>query len=1426
MKKIVLLVLAATGLLTCSNNQSTSPGTSTVVPTILWKTSTKDGIPAGVDSVRITISSPSLASTLGKTFFYGDNQGTIPSVAAGISITIEIEGIDSLGHVLYSGSMTVPKVTAPAMDITIQANQVSPIAPSDLVAQSLSYNTIRLIWKENSTNETYYLISRQTGSSTTWDSIGFATQNTFTDTTLSPVTQYQYRITAVNGAGRSSATTAATATTLILDKTGPVLTVASFTKIDTVNARTVMLYGTAHDTSGVYQVMVNNVVAQLNGNQWIAQNFYLADTVDTIVIKATDNSIFKNATLDTITLIYKTTYVDTTNHAPVFTVSGDSMKATLRVGQTYKKILSAMDVDANDTVRFVVSSPLLLLGKDTVEWQPKTADTGAKACYALVYDKKQAKDSIGWTITVEDSAAPKTNHPPVFVTRLSQITDSVGQNRPYIDTLLANDQDVGQKLTFSVVTGPTGLAIGSSSGIVTWTPSATGTFAVSARVSDDSSASVDIAWTITVVSALNHPPKFVTQSTDMAAVDTVGNLYKGTLLATDPDGDSIRYSILSAPAELSIGSKTGLLVWTPAPGDTGNKSLSVMAGDGKGGFDTLKWVVKVVKKSYGLAVGGMRLLNGDTYQMGQAGIAEPTHPVTVSSFYIDTTLVTQVDYQGLMSVNPSQFTGDTRRPVENVTWFDAVLYCNKRSKADGKDTVYSFTNIIGPAGNGCTGLTGIKINYSRNGYRLPTESEWEYACRAGTTTAYYWGADTNGINNFAWWVGNSNGTTHPVATKTPNAWGLYDMTGNLWEHCNDLYAGVDTTVRTNPIGPATGTAYVLRGGPWAEAPVHLYSSYRTYLNIGDHNNSDGFRCARSATAVVLPTAPTISSAVAGDGKISVSWSPVSGATSYNLYYAAAAIVTVAGTKVTGVTSPYVLGSLTDGTQYAVGMTAVNAAGESGLSSVQTATPQTVGSTVTDIDGNVYQTVTIGTQVWMVENLKTTRFNDGNPIPLVTANSWAALLTPGYCWYDDSASYGITYGALYNWYAVNTGNLAPTGWHAPTDSEWTVLTTYLGGLTVAGGKLKETGSSHWISPNLGATNETGFSALPGGFHNSDGTFSAIEGNGYWWSSTASSGSNAWDRDLNYSSAGVYPHEYNRGHGFSVRCIKGNPVPTAPSIITQPKSDTLAVGQNDTFSVVVTGTAPLVYQWYKNNAAILGATSSSYSIANVQAADAGTYTVTVSNGTLPNATSTGAILTLNSTTVSVTDTDGNVYQTVTIGTQVWMAQNLKTTRYNDGSAIQLVTDGTTWSNLTTPAYCWYNDSIIYGNIYGALYNWYTVNTGKLAPTGWHVPTDSEWTVLITYLGGDAVAGGLLKETGTAHWASPNAGATNTFGFFALPGGERINDGTFDYVGGTGVWWSSTASGAAISLYRSISYNAADVGHNSFSNVFGFSVRCIKN
>jgi len=192
--------------------------------------------------------------------------------------------------------------------------------------------------------------------------------------------------------------------------------------------------------------------------------------------------------------------------------------------------------------------------------------------------------------------------------------------------------------------------------------------------------------------------------------------------------------------------------------------------------------------------------------------------------------------------------------------------------------------------------------------------------------------------------------------------------------------------------------------------------------------------------------------------------------------------------------------------------------------------------ITDEDGNVYTSVTIGTQVWMVENLKTTKFNDGSSIPNIKDGSaWGSLTTPGYCWYDNDMANKSTYGALYNWYTINNYKLCPDGWHIPTDAEWTILINYLGGENVAGGKLKEVGTSHWISPNNGAADEFGFTALPGGYCADNGDFNYIDHYGVWWCSPECSPATAWDQTLFFDRSGVLSECDDKKYGFSVRCL---------------------------------------------------------------------------------------------------------------------------------------------------------------------------------------------------------------------------------------------------------------------------------------------------
>jgi len=238
-------------------------------------------------------------------------------------------------------------------------------------------------------------------------------------------------------------------------------------------------------------------------------------------------------------------------------------------------------------------------------------------------------------------------------------------------------------------------------------------------------------------------------------------------------------------------------------------------------------------------------------------------------------------------------------------------------------------------------------------------------------------------------------------------------------------------------------------------------------------------------------------------------SNINGLTSNTIYYVRAYVTTDAGTSY--------------GNEVSF-MTPVDRSGESG--------------TVIDIDGNVYHTIGIGSQIWTVENMKTTKLNDGTDISLGKCyRIWTPLLSPGYCWYNnDEIEFKEEYGALYNWYAVKTGDLCPSGWHVPDDYEWTVLEAYLGGSEIAGGKMKETKDTHWKSPNTNATNESGFTALPGGSRGDQALFIDIGELSIFWTSSWDLVDKAYYRSLSFSGSDLAKGAKAIEYGASVRCIK--------------------------------------------------------------------------------------------------------------------------------------------------------------------------------------------------------------------------------------------------------------------------------------------------
>ena len=227
---------------------------------------------------------------------------------------------------------------------------------------------------------------------------------------------------------------------------------------------------------------------------------------------------------------------------------------------------------------------------------------------------------------------------------------------------------------------------------------------------------------------------------------------------------------------------------------------------------------------------------GGTFQMGQVGIAEPVHTVTLSSFKMSKYEITQSQYQVVMGYNPSNFKTNpdaATSPVETVTWFDAVEFCNKLSQADGLQPVYTITSRVPATGYPITAAT-VTSDWVKNGYRLPTEAQWEYAARGGAS-------DSLMIGQYAWFSDNSGSRTHGVGQKIPNAYGLCDMSGNVWEWSWDWYGTYSSTAQTDPTGPASGSYRVLRSGSWDNLADYCTVSYRSDSGSTFMYSGIGFR---------------------------------------------------------------------------------------------------------------------------------------------------------------------------------------------------------------------------------------------------------------------------------------------------------------------------------------------------------------------------------------------------------------------------------------------------------------------------------------------------------------------------------------------------------------------------------------------------------
>lgn len=549
---------------------------------------------------------------------------------------------------------------------------------------------------------------------------------------------------------------------------------------------------------------------------------------------------------------------------------------------------------------------------------------------------------------------------------------------------------------------------------------------------------------------------------------------------------------------------------------------------------------------------------------------------------------------------------------------------------------------------------------------------------------------------------------------------------------------------------------------------------------------------------------------------------------------------------------------------------------------------TSAETVQDADGNIYHTVKIGNQVWTVENLRTTKYNDGTPIPHVTGDAeWKALASPGFCYYENRPANGEKYGALYNWWAASSDRIAPKRWKVPTHEEQMALRDYLiaNGYnhdgTKEGNKVAKamTAKTDWDSDptpgnaghDLTNNNRAGFTALPAGSRWNDGSFHAMGKSVYWWSTTKGEGEGSHMSSIHSRFAKYGNNQHHDRSGFCIRLLRDADESAQASSIRGTVKDSSGAGlagacvkvestgqstttdANGNFSMVLVGLAPVAqtvtdkgYIDYRRD--VITVTKEGYLDYQIHVPGQDTGEIAIE---------------MIDCAGTVTDADGNVYQTVKIGDFVWTTTGLKTTKYSDGTPIPNVTDDKEWQALSSPAWC-YNENKPENGKNGLLYNWWAASHPRIAPKGWHVPSVEEQLAFRRYLVrngynfdgtqypewkgdynqekekenklGKSVAGRIgwqyrITDKSGNVWEkelliSERPELNNKTGFNCLPNGARWCDGSFHNLTGSCYMWSSTPQSSDRGWLSSVHNWSRYLGDSHHVKPSGFGIRLLRD
>jgi formylglycine-generating enzyme required for sulfatase activity len=540
---------------------------------------------------------------------------------------------------------------------------------------------------------------------------------------------------------------------------------------------------------------------------------------------------------------------------PYFEIPDSSRSQKIVPGRLFRLVLEATDSETDSLPFRILAGPagMTLSGRE-LQWMPLETDRGNHHIEIMTFDRGGLKDTAALDLNV--------NRLPVFLQKQAKLKASPGRRLTF--ALKVEDQD-GDSLALSLLTPRAGMQINGSS--FQWTPQAPDTGNLSVLLgADDGRDGMD---TMLIDINVDRPPDF---RNVFSGIDTVGigATSARTFEAVDADGDALAYRLLQPPPGASLSGRRAEV----AAGDCneGWTRVTVVADDGRGGLDTTAWQLLIMRGREDLNGAwqpasladirhraGMVLIEAKARHFGMGKRCPdslrtwkvPMHRVDFTyDFWMDTTEATAGEYYGTLGLPIPDRYGDSGAAADDISWFEAVLFANARSKREGLDTVYEYAKANTALYSKVT-LDSVRIHMDRNGYRLPTSAEWEYAARGGTFQPNYWGYDTAlAVTGKYEWTSLQSPALSRVAEKRPNPYGLYDMAGNVWEWSNDYFSLlVDSADRADPIGPVAVGKYddplrIIRGGNRYSTPEYLALYRLGNLDARKSSSYGGFRLVR------------------------------------------------------------------------------------------------------------------------------------------------------------------------------------------------------------------------------------------------------------------------------------------------------------------------------------------------------------------------------------------------------------------------------------------------------------------------------------------------------------------------------------------------------------------------------------------------------